>query len=80
MQRAVVGPHGAGLRRLDDAHLHVLGEDRPYHLRQVGHRFAQVFARLKRAPNSVRALANLYAICRKHFPESHRIELVDVAE
>lgn len=30
------------------------------------------------APNSVRALANLYAICRKHFPESHRIEIVDV--
>jgi circadian clock protein KaiB len=30
------------------------------------------------APNSVRALANLYAICRKHFPESHRIELIDV--
>jgi len=26
----------------------------------------------------VRALANLYAICRKHFPESHRIEIVDV--
>ena len=24
------------------------------------------------------ALANLYAICRKHFPESHRIELIDV--
>ena len=31
------------------------------------------------APNSVRALANLYAICRKHFPESHRIEVVDGA-
>lgn len=30
------------------------------------------------APNSVRALANLYAICRKHFPASHRIEVVDV--
>ncbi|CAN5330165.1 hypothetical protein BH09VER1_BH09VER1_49270 [soil metagenome] len=30
------------------------------------------------APNSVQALANLYAICRKHFPESHRIEVVDV--
>ena len=30
------------------------------------------------APNSVRALANLYAICRKHFPESHRIEVIDV--
>jgi len=32
------------------------------------------------APNSVRALANLYAICRKHFPESYHIELVDVLE
>lgn len=30
------------------------------------------------APNSVRALANLYALCRKHFPESHRIEVIDV--
>jgi len=30
------------------------------------------------APNSVRALANLYAICRKHFPECHRIEVIDV--
>jgi circadian clock protein KaiB len=32
------------------------------------------------APNSVRALANLYAICRRHFPESHRIEIVDVLQ
>lgn len=32
------------------------------------------------APNSVEALANLYAICRKHFPGSHRIEVVDVLE
>jgi len=30
------------------------------------------------APNSVCALANLYAICRKHFPDSHRIEVIDV--
>jgi circadian clock protein KaiB len=30
------------------------------------------------SPNSVRALANLYAICRKHFPGSHRIEIIDV--
>jgi circadian clock protein KaiB len=30
------------------------------------------------APNSVRALANLYAICHKHFPACHRIEIVDV--
>jgi len=30
------------------------------------------------APNSVRAMANLYAICRKHFPGSHRIEVIDV--
>ena len=32
------------------------------------------------APNSVRALANLYALCHKHFPESHRIEVIDVME
>ena len=32
------------------------------------------------APNSVRALANLYALCRKHFPDSHRIEVVDVLQ
>ena len=32
------------------------------------------------APNSVRALANLYAICRRHYPESHRIEVVDVLQ
>ena len=32
------------------------------------------------SPNSVRALANLYAICRKHFPESHRIEVIDVLQ
>jgi circadian clock protein KaiB len=30
------------------------------------------------APNSVRALANLYALCHKHFPDSHRIEVIDV--
>lgn len=30
------------------------------------------------APNSLRALANLYAICRKYFPQSHRIEVIDV--
>ena len=30
------------------------------------------------APNSVRAFANLYAICRKHFPDCHRIEVIDV--
>jgi circadian clock protein KaiB len=30
------------------------------------------------APNSVRAFANLYALCRKHFPGSHRIEVIDV--
>ena len=30
------------------------------------------------APNSVRALANLHSICRKHFPDSHRIEVIDV--
>lgn len=30
------------------------------------------------APNSVRALANLYAICHKHFSTCHRIEIIDV--
>jgi len=30
------------------------------------------------APNSVRALANLYTICQKYFPQSHRIEVIDV--
>ncbi len=30
------------------------------------------------APNSVRAFANLYAICRNHFPDSHRIEVIDI--
>lgn len=30
------------------------------------------------APNSVLALANLYAICRKHFPDSFQIEVIDV--
>ena len=32
------------------------------------------------APNSVRALANLYALCRTHFPASHRIEVIDVLQ
>ncbi len=32
------------------------------------------------APNSVRALANLYALCRTHFPQSHRIEVIDVLQ
>jgi circadian clock protein KaiB len=30
------------------------------------------------APNSVRAVANLYALCQKHFPDSHRIEVIDI--
>jgi circadian clock protein KaiB len=30
------------------------------------------------APNSVRALSNLYALCQKHFPASHRIEVIDI--
>jgi len=30
------------------------------------------------APNSVRALANLYAICHKHFPGSHRNEVIHI--
>jgi circadian clock protein KaiB len=30
------------------------------------------------SPNSMRALANLYAICRRYYPSSHRIEIIDV--
>lgn len=30
------------------------------------------------APNSVKALANLYSICRKHFAGCHKIEVIDV--
>ena len=30
------------------------------------------------APNSVRALSNLFAICHKYFPACHSIEIVDV--
>ena len=30
------------------------------------------------APNSTQAVANLYAICRTHFPRSYRIEMIDV--
>jgi len=32
------------------------------------------------APNSVQAIANLEAICREHFKEGHRLEIVDVLE
>jgi circadian clock protein KaiB len=32
------------------------------------------------APNSVQALANLSALCRKNFPASHRIEVLDVLQ
>jgi circadian clock protein KaiB len=30
------------------------------------------------SPNSMRALANLYAICRRYYPDSHRIDIIDV--
>ena len=30
------------------------------------------------SPNSTRALANLYAVCRRYFPDSHSIEIIDV--
>jgi len=30
------------------------------------------------APNSARALANLFAICHRHFPNCHNIEVIDV--
>jgi circadian clock protein KaiB len=32
------------------------------------------------APNSERAIANLTALCRRHLPDRHRIEIVDVFE
>jgi circadian clock protein KaiB len=30
------------------------------------------------APNSVRAVANLTALCHKHLPDQHHIEIVDL--
>jgi circadian clock protein KaiB len=30
------------------------------------------------APNSVRAVTNLIALCRQHLPDRHHIEIVDV--
>lgn len=32
------------------------------------------------APNSVKAIANLQAICEKHLKDSYRLELIDVCE
>jgi circadian clock protein KaiB len=32
------------------------------------------------APNSLRAVANLKAICKKHFPSTHALEIVDLLE
>jgi circadian clock protein KaiB len=33
-----------------------------------------------RAPNSVKAIANLEAICRQHLKEGYKLEIVDVCE
>jgi circadian clock protein KaiB len=33
-----------------------------------------------RAPNSVKAISNLEAICREHFKGGYRLEIVDVCE
>ena len=33
-----------------------------------------------RAPNSVKAIANLEAICRQHLQDSFKLEIVDVCE
>jgi len=33
-----------------------------------------------RAPNSVKAIANLEAICRQHFKDNYKLEIVDVCE
>jgi circadian clock protein KaiB len=30
-------------------------------------------------PNSIQAVSNLQKMCSRHFPENHRIEIVDVA-
>jgi circadian clock protein KaiB len=32
----------------------------------------------KSAPNSVKAIANLQAICKKHLPEGFQLEIIDV--
>jgi circadian clock protein KaiB len=32
------------------------------------------------APNSLRAIANLYAILRQYLPEKHSVEIIDVLE
>jgi circadian clock protein KaiB len=32
------------------------------------------------APNSVKAIANLEAICRQHFKDGYKLEIVDVRE
>jgi circadian clock protein KaiB len=33
-----------------------------------------------RAPNSVKAIANLEAICREHLKEAYKLEIIDVCE
>lgn len=33
-----------------------------------------------RAPNSVKAIANLEAICREHLQDAYKLEIVDVCE
>jgi circadian clock protein KaiB len=33
-----------------------------------------------RAPNSVKAIANLEAICREHLKDAYKLEIVDVCE
>lgn len=33
-----------------------------------------------RAPNSVKAITNLEAICRQHFKDGYRLEIIDVCE
>jgi circadian clock protein KaiB len=31
-------------------------------------------------PNSIQAIANLRALCRKHMPGRHKIEILDIAQ
>ncbi|MGC1459566.1 MAG: circadian clock KaiB family protein [Steroidobacteraceae bacterium] len=33
-----------------------------------------------KAPNSVKAIANLEAICKRHLPDGYKLEIVDVCE
>ncbi|HEY0790118.1 MAG TPA: circadian clock KaiB family protein [Chthoniobacterales bacterium] len=42
--------------------------------------FSFVLYTAGQSPNSVQALANLQALCLAHFPDHHRIEIVDLLQ